>query len=429
MLKLSGISLTAVVISVGCVYLLALKILSYNHSPASLEGYPSRKDIAAQLPLDSNTTTPLFKPPLYTQGRYILDSSGARVKLASVNWYGASDELFIPGGLDVQHRQDIATTIRRLGFNSVRLPYADEMVRKNPTIGRELLAANADLVGSRALDVFHAVVDALTDAGLAVIINNHITRARWCCDGNLCDATWSNDYLGLLCTVSQTEDEWIENWETIMRPHVRNPFVVGVDLRNEVRSPWGRFTWYSWATAAEKAAGRLLHMQPDWLVIVEGVQSANDISGARLRPIELTIPNRLVYSAHVYGWSGWGSLSPYWKRSYDSFAADMEHNWAYLLAEDIAPVWIGEIGVPEVPNQGDLHYWKNLIRYLKECDADFGYWAINPRKPRENELETYSLVEDDWKTPKYDYRMYDMADLVRSSTKGSKKQVVMQGRA
>jgi len=421
MLKLSGISLTAVIIGVGCVYLLALKILSYNHSLASLEGYPSRKDIAAQWPLASNTTTPLFKPPLHTQGRYILDSSGARVKLASVNWYGASDEHFIPGGLDVQHRQDIATTIRRLGFNSVRLPYADEMVRKNPTINPELLAANADLVGSRALDVFHAVVDALTDAGLAVIINNHITRARWCCDGNLCDAAWSNDYLGPLCTVSQTEDEWVENWETIMRPHVRNPFVVGVDLRNEVRSPWGRFTWYSWATAAEKAAGRLLHMQPDWLIIVEGVQSANDISGARLRPIELTIPNRLVYSAHVYGWSGWGSLSPYWKRSYDSFVADMEHNWAYLLAEDIAPVWIGEIGVPEVPNQGDLHYWKNLIRYLKECDADFGYWAINPRKPRENELETYSLVEDDWKTPKYDYRLHDMADLIRSSTKGFKK--------
>ena len=59
--------------------------------------------------------------------------------------------------------------------------------------------------------------------------------------------------------------------------------------------------------AAEKAAGRLLYQQPNWLIIVEGVQSANDISGARLRPIELVVPNRLVYSAHVYGWSGWGS--------------------------------------------------------------------------------------------------------------------------
>ena len=421
MLKLSGISLTALAISLGCAYLLMVKMLGYNHGLANLEEYPSGKDIAAKLPSASNLTAPLFKPPLHTQGRYIHDSSGARAKLASVNWYGASDEYFIPGGLDVQHRQDIATTIRRLGFNSVRLPYADEMVRKNPLIAPALVAANADLVGSRALDVFHAVVEALTDAGLAVIINNHITRARWCCDGNLCDAAWSNDYLGSLCKISQTEDEWIENWETIMRPHVRNPFVIGVDLRNEIRSPLGKYTWYAWAAAAEKAAGRLLHLQPNWLIIVEGVQSANDISGARLRPIELTVPNKLVYSAHVYGWSGWGSLRPYWTRSYESFATDMRKNWAYLLAENIAPVWIGEIGVPEVPNHGDLHYWKNLVRYLKECDADFGYWAINPRKPRDNELETYALVEDDWKTLKYDYRIHDLAGLAGTSTKGSQK--------
>jgi len=55
---------------------------------------------------------------------------------------------------------------------------------------------------------------------------------------------------------------------------------------------------------------------------------------------------------------------------------------------------------------------------LKECDADFGYWAINPRKPRENELEAYSLVEDDWKTLKYDYRIHDLASLAGSSRKG-----------
>jgi hypothetical protein len=47
MLKLSGISLTALVISLGCVYLLLLKILGYNHGLANLQEYPSRKAIAA----------------------------------------------------------------------------------------------------------------------------------------------------------------------------------------------------------------------------------------------------------------------------------------------------------------------------------------------------------------------------------------------
>ena len=48
------------------------------------------------------------------------------------------------------------------------------------------------------------------------------------------------------------------------------------------------------------------------------------------------------------------------------------------------------------PGAGDANYWQNLLRFLKSIDADFGYWAINPRKPRGNERESYRLVEDDW---------------------------------
>jgi len=71
----------------------------------------------------SNSST-YYTLPLRTQGRNIVDQNGRRFKLSSVNWYGASDELFIPGGLDVQHRTTIAAAIRALGFNSVRCPTA-----------------------------------------------------------------------------------------------------------------------------------------------------------------------------------------------------------------------------------------------------------------------------------------------------------------
>jgi hypothetical protein len=65
---------------------------------------------------------PLFQPPLPTTGHYIVDVTDRRFKLLAVNWYGGSDELFVPGGLDVRPRTDIANLIRSLGFNSVRLP-------------------------------------------------------------------------------------------------------------------------------------------------------------------------------------------------------------------------------------------------------------------------------------------------------------------
>ncbi|KAK6536941.1 hypothetical protein TWF281_001148 [Arthrobotrys megalospora] len=446
-------------------YLLYRNILHQNFYYASLDSYPSPKDIALKLhcPGRPNMTAnglekkpPLFKLPLKTRGRNIIDSSGEKVKLMSINWYGASDEDFVPGGLDVRHRKEIAATIREMGFNSVRLPYSDELVLTNPDVPEKFWSKNSDLtlegsgrreeVGGgllegghvqrtglgdppstvpaddendgannstrtiKALDIFDAVVKTLTDEGIAVIVNNHITQARWCCDANLCDATWANDYLGKVCRISQTEEQWIQNWEKVMRKYVDNPLVIGADLRNENRSPMGKMLWSSWATAAEKAANRLHALQPNWLMFVEGVASANYLQGVRSRPITLPIPDRVVYSAHVYGWSGWGSLlkGPYWSRDYASFAYDMYDNWGYLLEENIAPVWVGEFGAPDVPNTGDVNYWTNLMNFLEEMDADWGYWAINPRKPKGNETETYALVQDDWVTPKCDYRLYDL---------------------
>ena len=158
---------------------------------------------------DSNASIPsksIFEPPLRTNGRDLIDSRNVSVRLVSINWYGASDIDFVPGGLSVRHRDDIALLIRRMGFNSVRLPYSDELVRRNPLLPTEHLSANRDLVGKTALEVYTAVVRSLTQAGLFVIPNNHITKSTWCCGANLCDASWANDWLGPICTLRQTEE-------------------------------------------------------------------------------------------------------------------------------------------------------------------------------------------------------------------------------
>lgn len=95
----------------------------------------------------------------------------------------------------------------------------------------------------------------------------------------------------------------------------------------------------------------------------------------------------------------------------------MQHNWVYLVENDVAPVWVGEFGAPYDPGMGDANYWANLLRYLKAIDADFGYWAINPRKPRGNETERYGLVHDDWETPVLDYRFRHLRVLIEGENK------------
>lgn len=205
----------------------------------------------------------------------------------------------------------------------------------------------------------------------------------------------------------------MRNWETVTGRFVGNERVIGVDLRNEVRGFWGTMRWSSWAAAAEKAGDRLLEMNPAWLVIVEGTSSGNDLTSVKNRPVVLKIADRVVYSAHVYSWSGWGSLEgSYNKRSYESFAAAMYESWGYLVEEDIAPVWVGEFGAPNSVGKGDKRYWDHLVRYLSEINVGFGYWALNPRKPHGHEEESYGLVGDDWVTPIKDYRLRDMIGIV-----------------
>jgi len=49
----------------------------------------------ANFPLvDLDDEPEVLHAPFRTKGRDIVDSNGRRVKLASVNWYGASDEIF-----------------------------------------------------------------------------------------------------------------------------------------------------------------------------------------------------------------------------------------------------------------------------------------------------------------------------------------------
>ena len=196
-----------------------------------------------------------------------------------------------------------------------------------------------------------------------------------------------------------------------MRPLADDPLVIGADLRNEVRGLWGTMRWKTWAATAERAGERLLAINPDWIMFVEGLSSANDLSGAKDRPVRLSRPDQVVYSAHVYSWSGWGELSPYSRSDYRKFAKAMRKNWAYLLEEDIAPVWVGEFGVGNQPSEGDRNYWNHLIRFLADVEAHWGYWAINPRKPANNDFESYGLLRDDWGTVKWDLRMKDLERL------------------
>lgn len=246
--------------------------------------------------------------PLHTFGRFFVDASGQRVRLQCVNWYGAHLEHMVQGGLDRLALENISTAISSAGFNCVRLSFNLEMVFNSTAVvfqPQVTLAANPDLTNLSAtpFDLFDRSVASLTDRGLMVILNNHISSPGWCCT--------SEDGEGLWYTTRYNEDMWLNALGEVASRYHNNLLVVGFDLRNEIRgSQLGNPTWgygdepFDWSVAAVKGARRVLENNPNMLILVSGLEYSKYLCDVPGTPIHLLpdLYGRLAYTVHAYSW-------------------------------------------------------------------------------------------------------------------------------
>lgn len=309
--------------------------------------------------------------PLRTEGRFIVDADGRRVKLAGYNWNDGEGPMFTMSGLASQHRDDIAARLAQLGFNTIRLVWSNQLVQQDPVVRAELLAANPDLVGKTALDIMDAVVESLGRHGLMVVMNNHISDAIHCCKSDDDNTLWYNERF--------PESAWINDWETIAARYRGFPNVIGADLRNEPRlfAYWGpdAGSELDWAAAAERAGNAVLSIAPDWLIFVEGVNYAQDLGNVARRPLELKKRNRLVYSVHDYPWF-FSDESP------EEMKARWEKNWAFIFKDQgsATPVWIGEFGLCNTcynDNGRNQLWFETFTDFIRDNDLDWCWWVLH----------------------------------------------------
>ncbi len=336
--------------------------------------------------------------PLHTEGRWILDADGARFKLAGVNWYGFEELDYVPAGLELAALDDIAATIAALGFNSVRLPFSIEMVEQTAPVPLAPVAANPDLEGRTPLEVMDAVIDALSHEGLVVILDNHSS-----------EAVWYDDSHGLWYTDAYPEDAWLAAWRELTWRYLDQPAVVGMDLRNELRSgaTWGGDPATDWKAAAGRAADEILAIDDSKLIIVEGIDYGSNLSGVWSDPLTLSVDGRLVYSAHDYSWfhSRVGS--------YGDLARDLGSWWGFIIVEDqpyTAPVWVGEFGTCSTDatcvagGSRDGDWFSTFVQYLDAGDIDWCYWPVNGTMARADgreygAVDWYGVLDETWTEP------------------------------
>ncbi|MET7418360.1 glycoside hydrolase family 5 protein [Dactylosporangium sp. NPDC005555] len=335
--------------------------------------------------------------PLHTEGNRIVDARGATVTFTGVNWFGLETNTFAPHGLWSRSMDEMLDQMAAQGFNSVRLPFSNELFDATAKPNGVDYKLNPTLEGLTGPQIMDKVVEGITKRGMMVILDRHRPTSQG--QSNL----WYTDKV--------SEERWIGDWKKLAKQYRDNPLVVGADLHNE---PHGEATWGTggektdWRAAAERAGNAILAENPNWLIVVEGIESydgdgywwGGNLQGAAKDPVRLKDQSKLVYSAHDYSPKVW---SQQWFTD-KAFPANMPALWdkqfGYLVKNNVAPVLMGEFGgrsVAEVDAQGnkDLEgiWQRHLIAYLKENGLSYTYWSWNP-----NSGDTGGVLKDDWKT-------------------------------
>ncbi|HEY9837864.1 MAG TPA: glycoside hydrolase family 5 protein, partial [Vampirovibrionales bacterium] len=284
--------------------------------------------------------------PLSAQGSKIVDATGRSVLLRGVNWFGIETQLHAPDGLSSRDYKEMLAQIKSLGYNLIRLPFSVQSLRAGDVNGINFqLGSNQELQGKSPLEVMDAVIQEASRQGIMILLDSHRLN-----DQRIPELWYGDGF---------TEADWIDTWKMLATRYKNQANIIGADLKNE---PHGRASWGTndestdWRLAAERAGNAILAINPNWLIVVEGVEKnvpgqklayhwmGANLEGVERFPVRLSKSNKLVYSPHEYG-AGvynqpWFNEPTFPKNLYSRW----ETGWNYIATKGIAPILIGEFG-------------------------------------------------------------------------------------
>ncbi|HZR40673.1 MAG TPA: glycoside hydrolase family 5 protein, partial [Ktedonobacteraceae bacterium] len=248
----------------------------------------------------------------HTDGAQIVDANNQPVRIAGVNWFGFETDTFVVHGLQDRNYQDMLKQIKSQGFNTIRLPYSNQLFdEQSKPVGIDY-SKNPDLKGLQGLQLMDKIIGAASKIGLRIILDRHRP------DANAQSSLWY--------TAAYPEARWIADWQMLAKHYRGNPMVLGADLHNEPHAPacWGCGNQaLDWQMAAQRAGNAILEVNHDWLIFVEGVDCygpggktqgngtncywwGGNLQGVKDHPVQLNVAHRLVYSVHDYPLSVYG---------------------------------------------------------------------------------------------------------------------------
>ena len=380
----------------------------------------------------------------HTRHAQIVDREGRPIRIASVGWSGDDGNGFAPRGLYAVNYKETMRGMVADGFNTIRIPWNDLLLTQSspPYPGTIDYSLNPGLAGLNGIQVIDRIVRYAGEIGLRIIFDHHTNEGGsggnggqqpnglWFDKGPGTDNTDDGGNQGTI-TAAQFQADTL----ALVRRYKDDETVIGYDLDNEPLSyPGTSLTWglggpddiWQMYTTVGNA---ILEINPQLLIICEGPQTAINVSalgnglageapegdlsavggqGVPAKPVILRHPDQVVYSVHEYGpevYDFGANDNP------STYVPHLNKAWGYLIIQNIAPVWIGEMG-SDLSNSVEQVWAQTLLDYMdgryafaggpafhgrqQGVSGDWWLWGYFP-----GELPDGTLGSD-WTTPRPD---------------------------
>ncbi len=352
---------------------------------------------------------------LFANGSGLYDAAGHPVRLTGIAWFGFETQTQVYHGLWSVRMEEVLDTVADLGFNVLRVPLCVQLVNQwrngeGGVPGSVNDSANPGLADMTSLQILDASIAYCKQIGLKVMLD-----MRQVVNTQMLDAWYTDGY---------PPGDFEACWQWLARHYAGDDTVIAMDLFNEPHGAPGdpgMVKWddssdlNNWKYEAEKVANLVLDINPNVLVVVEGIESTpkdgytyTEINSAnydfnwwggnlrRVKDYPLDLGNRqsqIVYAPHDCGPSVYAQ--PWFNTGFnkDTLTNDCwEPNWLYIALQDLAPVLVGGWGGRM--DGGDNQKWMGaLADTIDEYDLNHTFWCINP-----NSGDTGGILLDDWQS-------------------------------
>ena len=360
-------------------------------------------------------------------GSKLYDMYGNEVRLTGANWFGFNCSERVLHGLWQTDLRKTLKSIADRGINLLRIPVSTEILYEWKTGEMKPINIqinpwgniNTELEDMNSMQIFDRMVQICKEYGIKIMVDVHSPDANN--SGHNYELWYGKEMSnGVMCTT----DVWIDTWVWLVNKFKNDDTIIACDLENEPHGQPGKTIakWdnsadeNNWKYAAEKCANAILDVNPNLLIMIEGIEvypkagynfsSTNTtnydygwwggiLKGVKNAPVTVKsqYQSQIVYSPHDYGplvfKQPWFNKDFTKKTLMDDYWYDA---WAYIVEENIAPLLIGEWG-GFMDGEKNQQWMQIMADYIVEKGLNHTFWCVNA-----NSGDTGGLLTNDWVT-------------------------------